>query len=167
MSKINRNDACPCGSGKKFKKCCIDKPAENKSAVFESAMENINKHWTDDKVEPMTNAQIFEKLGALGIVLNEEKFIEYAAQTVSSEKLTLRLEKEAGVDIVFVLGHPTYYPRSGFHPVGSLGFEAPYPIPSEHSDAWMVQALCPGILGTVTGKVLIADALDHPEHWVE
>lgn len=24
--KIGRNDPCPCGSGKKFKKCCIDKP---------------------------------------------------------------------------------------------------------------------------------------------
>jgi uncharacterized protein YecA (UPF0149 family) len=21
--KVNRNDACPCGSGKKFKKCCL------------------------------------------------------------------------------------------------------------------------------------------------
>ncbi len=25
--RVGRNDACPCGSGKKFKKCCIDKPA--------------------------------------------------------------------------------------------------------------------------------------------
>ena len=24
--KIGRNDLCPCGSGKKFKKCCLDKP---------------------------------------------------------------------------------------------------------------------------------------------
>jgi uncharacterized protein len=24
--KVGRNDPCPCGSGKKFKKCCIDKP---------------------------------------------------------------------------------------------------------------------------------------------
>jgi hypothetical protein len=24
---IGRNDPCPCGSGKKFKKCCLDKPA--------------------------------------------------------------------------------------------------------------------------------------------
>ncbi|MBS7526116.1 SEC-C domain-containing protein [Fusibacter paucivorans] len=24
-NKIGRNDPCPCGSGKKFKKCCIDK----------------------------------------------------------------------------------------------------------------------------------------------
>jgi uncharacterized protein YecA (UPF0149 family) len=22
-----RNDPCPCGSGKKYKKCCMDKPA--------------------------------------------------------------------------------------------------------------------------------------------
>jgi preprotein translocase subunit SecA len=24
--KIQRNDPCPCGSGKKFKQCCISKP---------------------------------------------------------------------------------------------------------------------------------------------
>ncbi len=24
MSKIGRNEPCPCGSGKKYKKCCID-----------------------------------------------------------------------------------------------------------------------------------------------
>jgi len=23
--KVNRNDPCPCGSGKKYKKCCMDK----------------------------------------------------------------------------------------------------------------------------------------------
>ena len=25
MSKIGRNDQCPCGSGKKYKKCCLNK----------------------------------------------------------------------------------------------------------------------------------------------
>ena len=25
MSKIGRNDPCPCGSGKKYKQCCINK----------------------------------------------------------------------------------------------------------------------------------------------
>lgn len=24
LPKVGRNDGCPCGSGKKFKKCCID-----------------------------------------------------------------------------------------------------------------------------------------------
>ena len=27
--KIGRNDTCPCGSGLKFKKCCINKPEYN------------------------------------------------------------------------------------------------------------------------------------------
>jgi tetratricopeptide (TPR) repeat protein len=27
--KVGRNDPCPCGSGKKYKKCCLDKDAED------------------------------------------------------------------------------------------------------------------------------------------
>lgn len=26
MDKIGRNDPCPCGSGKKYKQCCLNKP---------------------------------------------------------------------------------------------------------------------------------------------
>lgn len=74
---------------------------------------------------------------------------------------------KSGVDLVFVLGHPEYYPRFGFTPAGRLGFEAPYPIPDEHANAWMVQALRPEGLGTVSGKVVCADALNKPKHWKE
>jgi hypothetical protein len=28
-ARVGRNDACPCGSGKKFKKCCINEAAYN------------------------------------------------------------------------------------------------------------------------------------------
>jgi hypothetical protein len=28
MNKIGRNDSCPCGSGKKYKRCCAKKEAE-------------------------------------------------------------------------------------------------------------------------------------------
>lgn len=62
--------------------------------------------------------------------------------------------EEAGVQLVFVLGHPTYYPKVGFLPkAGKLGFEAPYHIPEEHSDAWMVMELQQGVIGNVSGKV--------------
>jgi len=27
VNKVGRNESCPCGSGKKFKRCCIGKPA--------------------------------------------------------------------------------------------------------------------------------------------
>jgi hypothetical protein len=30
MNKPGRNDPCPCGSGKKFKKCCEMQPAPKK-----------------------------------------------------------------------------------------------------------------------------------------
>lgn len=72
-----------------------------------------------------------------------------------------------GVGLVFVLGHPGYYPRFGFEPAGKLGLAAPYPIPEEVSDAWMVQELNPGYLGKVRGVVRCSELLDQPEHWVE
>ncbi|WP_316897859.1 N-acetyltransferase [Pseudodesulfovibrio indicus] len=74
---------------------------------------------------------------------------------------------EAAVDLVFVLGHPSYYPRHGFVPAHTYGLEAPYPIPEEHLDAWMVQGLHPSALENVRGKVVCAAALDRPEHWRE
>ena len=33
MAKIGRNQPCPCGSGKKYKKCCINKPKSNSPTV--------------------------------------------------------------------------------------------------------------------------------------
>lgn len=30
MSKVGRNDPCPCGSGKKYKKCCEEKLSRRK-----------------------------------------------------------------------------------------------------------------------------------------
>ena len=71
------------------------------------------------------------------------------------------------VALVFVLGHPDYYPRAGFEPAGGHGFIAPYPIPQQHAAAWMVKALRPGLLGRVAGPVRCAAALDHQELWVE
>lgn len=36
---------------------------------------------------------------------------------------------EVGVDSVFVLGRPAYYPGYGFRPAGAPGMNALYPIP--------------------------------------
>jgi putative acetyltransferase len=79
----------------------------------------------------------------------------------------LTLLSESSVDLVFVLGHIEYYPRHGFKPAGVLGLKAPYPIPEEVADAWMVQALRPDVLNNCTGTIICADAMDKPEHWQE
>jgi putative acetyltransferase len=75
--------------------------------------------------------------------------------------------KLSEIELVFVLGHPEYYPRFGFIPAGAQGYEAPYHIPEEHAGAWMVQELCLGVTGRVKGKVSCSDVLNQPEHWRE
>jgi len=75
--------------------------------------------------------------------------------------------RDAGVELVFVLGHPEYYPRCGFTTAGLLGFEAPYPIPDEHAGAWMVQELKKGVIGSVEGKIQCSEVLNQPQHWRE
>jgi len=76
------------------------------------------------------------------------------------------LEKES-VDLVFVLGHPSYYPLHGFISAVPAGFEPPYYIPPEFSDAWMVQALTPTRWDSYQGQVNCAQVLDRPEYWCE
>jgi predicted N-acetyltransferase YhbS len=82
-------------------------------------------------------------------------------------KAGLKELAESGVDLVFVLGHPGYYPKFGFQTAGLLGFQAPYPIPSEHADAWMVQELITGIIGGIEGRVRCSKILNQPQHWRE
>ena len=79
----------------------------------------------------------------------------------------LQMLSQSGVALVFVLGYPQYYSRFGFKPAGILGFEAPYPIPDKHADAWMVRSLQPNIVGAIKGKIVCADALNKPEYWQE
>ena len=45
--KIGRNDPCPCGSGKKYKKCCLNKPStiqkfKHEISIVYAAIKNIN-----------------------------------------------------------------------------------------------------------------------------
>ncbi len=56
-AKIGRNDPCPCGSGLKFKKCCIDKPE-----LLEQPTAPVNKNElkTDDLRAPLpTLSELF------------------------------------------------------------------------------------------------------------
>ena len=73
----------------------------------------------------------------------------------------------SGTALVFVLGHPGYYARFGFRPAGARGLDAPYPIPAQHADAWMVQALGHLPAEPLQGRVRCATALDQPRHWCE
>jgi putative acetyltransferase len=102
-------------------------------------------------------------LAPLAVVPDAQK------QGVGSQLVEKGLEvlRQAGGDLVFVLGHPAYYPRFGFKPAGQLGFDAAYPIPEKNAGAWMVVPLRPDVIGAFSGKVICADTLNKPEYWRE
>ena len=77
----------------------------------------------------------------------------------------IKLLSKIGVDLVFVIGHPEYYPRFGFTPALKLGFQPTYPLPDQVADAWMVLALRPDIIGAISGKVICCDVMNKPEVW--
>ncbi len=112
------------------------------------------------KIEKLISAQILAPLAIMPD--NQKKGI--------GEKLIiegLKQLKESGTELVFVLGHPEYYPRCGFIPAGEQGFEAPYHIPEEHAEAWMIQEINGDALKNNSGKVQCSKVLNEPQHWKE
>ena len=80
----------------------------------------------------------------------------------------LKKLKDMGSEMVFVLGHMEYYPKFGFIPdAKKLGFSAPYPIPAEYANAWMVQSLNTKGFVIDNGNVICSNELNKPEHWRE
>lgn len=68
-----------------------------------------------------------------------------------------------GVDLIYVLGSPQYYPKFGFGPVDAQGVQPPYPV--HYVGAWMCQAYTPDSLSNAHGTLRCADALNQPEYW--
>lgn len=79
----------------------------------------------------------------------------------------LDILQNQGVDWVFVLGHESYYPRFEFSPAIPQGFEPPYPIPLQYTNAWMARALTPTCIAPYQGRVIPADSFKHPRYWRE
>ena len=141
----------------------------------------------DASAEPIVSLLAFQKNRAVGHILFTRAHLEPKAplsmsilaplavipdaqrQGVGGKLIKHGLEilSESGTDLVFVLGHPEYYPRYGFKPAGTLVFCPPYPIPEENANAWMVLALRPQAIVAFRGTVHCADTLHKPKYWRE
>ncbi len=55
--KIGRNQPCPCGSRKKYKKCCLNKPAQAGTFVYTDLDQLSNSVWTYIQAEKWTKAE--------------------------------------------------------------------------------------------------------------
>jgi putative acetyltransferase len=58
--------------------------------------------------------------------------------------------RQSGCRVVFVVGHPSFYPRFGFRPASSYGIRCEYEVPD---DVFMVIELLPGSLDGRVGIV--------------
>lgn len=148
----------------------------------------VNDLFTDETAQPIVSLLAVLNEKPVGHILYSKAVINDSQKALSAsilaplavlpeeqnkgigEKLILeglRILKQSGTDLVFVLGHPSYYPRCGFIPAGAQGFDAPYPIPEEHAEAWMVQELSSGILSNSSGTVQCSKVLNEEQHWRE
>ncbi|OZQ60584.1 hypothetical protein CA600_27800 [Paenibacillus sp. VTT E-133280] len=89
LSKIGRNDLCPCGSGKKYKKCCLGK----ETSAVESIMQLVNKEeaaaseTVAEKQEPVAQPEVKLTLATLRKKVTRDLNWEHPAH----EQLALHL----------------------------------------------------------------------------
>lgn len=85
--KVGRNDPCPCGSGKKYKKCCMNKSnptpanrAEEKSPIEQTSI-------LKSQLEQLSTKRILENIQAAGLDISEHRFINEIQSVPSALKL--------------------------------------------------------------------------------
>ncbi len=85
MSKVGRNDPCPCGSGKKHKKCCIDKPLYQFEA--NKFKQYLDSFWSYEEANEMSTEEITNNLKSMGILFEKEAFLRDVEKFYSAQQL--------------------------------------------------------------------------------
>ncbi len=70
--KIGRNDPCPCGSGKKYKKCCLNKSIGTEKELYEEEHDD----WKDYEGEYETRENYMTELAKSLVELSKDKHYE-------------------------------------------------------------------------------------------
>jgi len=103
MSKIGRNDPCPCGSGKKYKKCCL--PKEQQRSVAGRRKVETHDFFEDMPAEPAGLRDDNDEMEAgaqSGPQLEDEPFVSH---TISDEVPEIGEEEKAFVDAWWTAYH--------------------------------------------------------------
>ena len=97
MTKVGRNDPCPCGSGKKYKKCCINKGENGSFSPVQAASSGMT---------PQQMAQTWMSAMAGQGEAAEEKYLtlildRYLVDDESSKKSVEKLGKVEDSTVIF------------------------------------------------------------------
>jgi hypothetical protein len=98
MSKVNRNDPCPCGSGKKYKQCCMNKDQEPRRLRAALAAQLAAEDTSDEtakllatyeekfeEIEKLTEAMESHQLEFQRVMNNPKALAEKAHQLFADE----------------------------------------------------------------------------------
>jgi hypothetical protein len=154
MTKPNRNDLCPCGSGEKFKKCCIDVPEHlrNWQGAKESTDESLPSFLRDN-----SSTDLLKSFAALSIL-------------PENHGKNLRLELAAVATLQAFNASPTIAPKSRLNSFMDEHYSSHYmedpranlftDVVSYHGGDYLI---FPGI--TETGSFIITNLLTAINHW--
>ncbi len=103
MAKIGRNAPCPCGSGKKYKKCCSGK----KTFETKTSVSGRPYHWNMNEIRQFSTDRIISKLREFGVDFKIEQFEKDVRNYFSGCALARHWEKihpinANGFDIDFI-----------------------------------------------------------------
>lgn len=95
-SKVSRNDPCPCGSGKKYKKCCLEKDQAAERAAFaqvaaKAAAKTPVKTATSDPARVKALREAFDEAQALDNASNAVVDLVHAGKLDEAEQAAREL----------------------------------------------------------------------------
>lgn len=119
MTKINRNDKCPCNSGKKYKVCCLEKDRklieEQKQALanyvssdkINEVKEVLQETFKNHKILDITNKLDYRNYKSLQIE-NFNKNIIMIAEETNNNKLVFEKRRVDANDDILLLYNGSY-----------------------------------------------------------
>jgi hypothetical protein len=139
MNKVSRNDPCPCGSGKKYKKCCIgkilpfptfDSPEGEQSNSTTDFMEIVKQHFQENKYNSLEEMNselgvISRKVNSLakddflGLSSTQMHNLLYSPLSLDNEIFKIELASEEELDQVPILNQAVFFLRK-IQEVGEL-----------------------------------------------
>lgn len=88
MNKLGRNDKCHCGSGKKYKKCCLEKDKQATPLDLQVTPASFDHLLSYEEVKVMSTNEIISKLRNMGIPFTQEEFLHDINNSYSAEDIS-------------------------------------------------------------------------------
>ncbi|MFH1904536.1 MAG: SEC-C metal-binding domain-containing protein [bacterium] len=86
MKKVGRNDPCPCSSGKKYKKCCLNKTVSQRKPIIPISPEIIKQFQKHQKKESERISKFGKVRPDIGISFKGYKFLAVGSKLFHSQK---------------------------------------------------------------------------------